>query len=81
MNALPDMTITPQIPTKVLGIVCGSRFEPPDAYDNLPEIIRWCTDLLRDPWCPMRYHDDLKRMLRDANEQLMAIRAPDPEPA
>lgn len=60
-------------PQKILDILTGRGFVAPDAYDDLPALIRWSADLLRDPWVPLMWHGELRNMLIAANEQLMLV--------
>lgn len=69
----PVVTARPMVPSKVVDVVCGRGYVSPDRYDDLPAIIQWTAAIVTDPSCPARFHDDLKRMCREASDALRAL--------
>ena len=57
----------------VVDILCGKPAEP-STFDDLPKEIRLAVDVMRDPWCPRRFHPALKTFVEKATALLEEVR-------
>lgn len=60
---------------KVWFILAHGVAEKVDAYDDLPAIIKGCTEWLGDPWVPPKRREMLRVMLAAAYEKLIEVQA------
>lgn len=64
------MNIDPKVWAAMYG-----KYVAPDRYDNLPEIIRQVSELVRHAPVPGTALPDLTRLIREATDLLQAIRS------
>lgn len=60
---------------KLSEMLRSGTYLPPDVYDNLPDAIRWATEIAtQDPWCPAESRALLVRWISDASRMLEDLR-------